>query len=102
MSALLYSVFFLSRRRHTSGALVTVVQTFALPIYRLAEAPPPTAPNQVWVADITYIQTREGWLYLAAILDLYSRKIVGWAMSERIDTSQIGRASRRARVCQYV
>jgi transposase InsO family protein len=53
---------------------------------RLADAPPATAPNQIWVADITYIQTQEGWLYLAAILDLYSRKIVGWAMSERIDT----------------
>lgn len=37
-------------------------------------------PNQVWVADITYISTREGWLYLAAVLDLYSRQIVGWAM----------------------
>ena len=53
---------------------------------RLAQAPMATAPNQLWVADITYIETREGWLYLAAILDLYSRKIVGWAMSERIDT----------------
>lgn len=53
---------------------------------RLAQAPKATAPNQLWVADITYIQTKEGWLYLAAILDLYSRKIVGWAMSERIDT----------------
>jgi transposase InsO family protein len=37
-------------------------------------------PNQVWVGDITYISTKEGWLYLAAILDLYSRQIVGWAM----------------------
>ena len=53
---------------------------------RLAEAPKATAPNQLWVADITYIETKEGWLYLAAILDLYSRKVVGWAMSERIDT----------------
>lgn len=52
----------------------------------LAAAPRPTAPNQIWVADITYIETKEGWLYLAAILDLFSRKIVGWAMSERIDT----------------
>ncbi len=52
----------------------------------LAQAPKATAPNQLWVADITYIETKEGWLYLAAILDLYSRKIVGWAMSERIDT----------------
>jgi putative transposase len=44
----------------------------------------PTAVNQVWVADITYIPTREGWLYLAAVEDLYSRQIVGWSMSERI------------------
>jgi transposase InsO family protein len=59
---------------------------------RLAEAPKATAPNQLWVADITYIETKEGWLYLAAILDLYSRKIVGWAMSQRIDTVLILKA----------
>jgi transposase InsO family protein len=53
---------------------------------RLAQAAKATAPNQLWVADITYVETKEGWLYLAAILDLYSRKIVGWGMSERIDT----------------
>ena len=41
-------------------------------------------PDQKWLADITYIATREGWLYLAAILDLYTRRIVGWAMSERM------------------
>ena len=56
---------------------------------RLAEAPKATKPNQIWVADITYIQTKEGWLFLAAILDLYSRKIVGWAMGEHIDTALI-------------
>ncbi|WP_334001133.1 IS3 family transposase, partial [Burkholderia cepacia] len=39
----------------------------------------PTAPNRVWVTDITYIRTYEGWLYLAAVMDLYSRQIVGWA-----------------------
>ncbi len=44
----------------------------------------PTAVNQVWVADITYVPTRQGWLYLAAVEDLYSRQIVGWSMSERI------------------
>jgi len=59
---------------------------------RLAQEPKATAPNQLWVADITYIETKEGWLYLAAILDLYSRKIVGWAMSERIDTSLVLKA----------
>jgi putative transposase len=41
----------------------------------------PTSANQAWVADITYIRTRSGWLYLAAVLDLYSRKLVGWAMA---------------------
>ena len=56
---------------------------------RLAQAPKPTAPNQIWVADITYIHTSQGWLYLAAILDLYSRKIVGWAISPFIDTSLV-------------
>ena len=42
------------------------------------------APNKTWVTDITYIWTQEGWLYLAAILDLFSRRVVGWAMSEQI------------------
>jgi transposase InsO family protein len=41
-------------------------------------------PDQKWLADITYIATGEGWLYLAAILDLYTRRIVGWAMSDRM------------------
>ena len=63
---------------------------------RLAAAPNATAPNQIWVGDITYIETQEGWLYLAAILDLYSRKIVGWAMSERIDTMLVLAALRMA------
>ena len=44
------------------------------------------AANTAWVTDITYIQTHEGWLYLAAVLDLYSRQIVSWATGSRIDT----------------
>jgi putative transposase len=44
------------------------------------------APNEKWLADITYIFTAEGWLYLAAVLDLYSRKIVGWAMRDHMRT----------------
>ena len=42
--------------------------------------------HQKWVADITYIATLEGWLYLAAVIDLFTRKVVGWSMSERIDS----------------
>ena len=46
-------------------------------------------PNQVWVADITYIRTRSGWLYLAAVLDLHSRKIVGWAMANAMPAALV-------------
>lgn len=45
------------------------------------------APNQKWVGDITYIPTQEGWLYLAVVLDLYARKVVGWAMSATVDAN---------------
>lgn len=45
----------------------------------------PDQPNQSWVADITYIYTREGWLYLATIMDLYSRKIIGWSLKRQIN-----------------
>jgi putative transposase len=44
------------------------------------------APNQVWVTDITYIRTHEGWLYLAVVLDLFSRQVIGWSMRSRIDS----------------
>jgi len=53
-------------------------------------------PDQKWVADITYIPTAEGWLYLAGVLDLYSRKIVGWAMSHQIDANLVEQALRMA------
>ena len=53
-------------------------------------------PNQKWAADITYIATEKGWLYLAAVMDLYSRKIVGWAMSERINSALVISAMKMA------
>jgi transposase InsO family protein len=53
-------------------------------------------PDQVWVGDITYIETGEGWLYLAAVLDLYSRKVVGWSMSERMTATLVCDALRMA------
>jgi putative transposase len=43
-----------------------------------------TAPNRMWLADITYVETNQGWLYLATVLDLYSRRIVGWAMEDHL------------------
>ena len=55
----------------------------------LARVPTPDRLNQIWIADITYLPTTEGWLYLAGILDLYSRRLAGWAMSEHIDTPLI-------------
>jgi putative transposase len=53
-------------------------------------------PNRVWVSDITYIATGEGWLYLAVVLDLYSRRVVGWSMGTRIDTQLILEAFKMA------
>jgi putative transposase len=59
------------------------------------------APNKKWVADITYIATQEGWLYLATIMDLFSRRVVGWAMSPRMTSdltlSALEMATRRCR-----
>jgi putative transposase len=46
----------------------------------------PGAPNESWVADITYVPTREGWLYLAAVEDLYSRMVVGWSMADHMES----------------
>lgn len=56
----------------------------------------PAAPNKLWVADITQHHTFEGWLYLAAVLDCYSRKVVGWAMAERADAELVLSAVRMA------
>jgi len=55
-----------------------------------------SAPNKVWVSDITYIPTREGWLYLCTFLDLFSRKVVGLSMSKRQDTTLVSRALQQA------
>jgi len=52
----------------------------------------PVATNQVWAGDITYLKTGEGWMYLAIVMDLYSRRIVGWAISNRMTTGLICQA----------
>ena len=52
----------------------------------------PTRPNQAWVADITYIRTRSGWLYLAVVLDLFARKVVGWSMAPSMQPTLVCKA----------
>ena len=53
-------------------------------------------PNQAWVGDITYLRTEEGWLYLAVFIHLFSRKVVGWSMSERMKADLVVNAFRMA------
>jgi putative transposase len=55
----------------------------------IAERPAPSGPNQSWMTDITYLQTAEGWLFLAAILDVWSRRVVGWACGATLHASLV-------------
>jgi transposase InsO family protein len=55
----------------------------------IAQRPAPTGPNQAWMTDITYLRTAEGWLFLAAILDVWSRRVVGWACAVTLHTSLV-------------
>ena len=52
--------------------------------------------NEAWTSDITYIRTEEGWLYLAAVLDLYSRKVIGWQLDKRLNTALVEKALENA------
>lgn len=74
------------RRRRTwrqpAGALPEVVTANVLRREFTA-----TRPNEKWAADITYVPTRQGWLYLAVVIDLYSRRVIGWAMSDQVTTA---------------
>jgi len=56
----------------------------------------PTAPNQVWAGDVTYLKTGEGWMYLAIVMDLYSRRIVGWHIDKRMTTDLVSKAMIKA------
>ena len=71
-------------------------QTHAPAPNRLAQQPPPTGPNQIWITDITCVLTGEGWLYLAAIVDLWSRRVVGWACGPTMHVSLVLTALRKA------
>lgn len=63
---------------------------------RLAERAAPDGPNQVWLQDLTYVPTAQGWMYLALVLDLWSRKIVGWAMADHRRSELVVSALRMA------
>ena len=56
----------------------------------------PTAPNEVWAGDVTYLKTGECWMYLAIVMDLYSRRIVGWHIDKRMTTDLVSRAMIKA------
>ena len=56
----------------------------------------PAQANQVWAGDVTYLWTHEGWMYLAVVMDLYSRKIIGWAMDKRMTVDLVARAMQMA------
>lgn len=84
-----------ARLRRSDGLVAKRVRLFRR-AYATKNAEPPApnllernftadAPNRVWVTDITFVPTRRGWLYVAVIVDLYARLVVGWAMSQRID-----------------
>lgn len=60
------------------------------------------APNQKWAGDITYVATSEGWLYLAAIIDLYSRQVVGWSMDTRMTATLVCDALSMTLFCRWL
>src|SRR5512143_4363285 len=86
------------RARHKRKYRVTTKVNPQLPVApnQLAQHFQASAPNEKWVGDITYIWTREGWLYLAVVMDLYSRRIVGWALARTQETTLVVAALRMA------
>ena len=86
-----------AQKRHKSYPTTTRCQPGVIPApNRLNQDFTASVPNRKWVSDFTYIDTAEGWLYLAAVLDLFSRKVVGWAITEQMDTALVEAAWRMA------
>jgi transposase InsO family protein len=86
------------RARHKRRYRVTTRVNPNLPVAanHLAQHFQASAPNEKWVGDITYVWTREGWLYLAVVMDLYSRRIIGWALAHRQETILVSAALQMA------
>jgi len=76
---------------------ITTISRHARPVVpNLLKEWPVEKPNTVWVSDITYIRTGEGWLYLAVVLDIFSRHVIGWSMGERLHDDLVVRAFTKA------
>jgi transposase InsO family protein len=86
------------RRRRTKVRTTTSQHGYPVAANTLNRQFTATGPNQKWIGDITYIPTREGWLYLAALLDLYSRKVVGWALEPHLEQELVTAALQMALV----
>jgi transposase InsO family protein len=86
------------RARHKRKYIATTNSNHDLPVAPnlLARNFPATAPNQVWTSDITYWATAEGWVYLAVIIDLFSRQVVGWSMQPHMKAELVTDALRMA------
>jgi len=84
--------------RHRKQYKVTTDSNHQLPVFenQLNRQFTVTRPDQIYVCDITYIWTQEGWLYLAVVIDLFSRKVVGWSMSSRMKANLVCDALRMA------
>ncbi len=82
------------RGRHKRRYKATTDSKHSLPVAEnlLARDFTPSGPNQVWSADITYLWTDEGWLYLAIVLDLFNREVVGWSLKPRMTADLVGDA----------
>jgi transposase InsO family protein len=86
-----------ARKRHKRFPVTTQRQPGAVPAPNwLNQDFSASAPNLKWVTDITYIDTAEGWLYLAPVLDLYSRQVVGWAMADHLGAALVESALQMA------
>jgi transposase InsO family protein len=86
------------RARHRRRFVHTTQSRHKFPIARnvIARAFEVSAPNQVWVSDLTYLRTQTGFVYMAVVLDLFARRVVGWAVSRNLDAGIAVEALRRA------
>jgi putative transposase len=97
VAKLMHTHGIVARRRSRRVPITTQCQPGAIPAPNLLKRNFfADRPNRKWVTDITYIDTAEGWLYLASVIDLFSRKVIGWAMSDKIDSVLATNALRMA------